>query len=194
MVCDTDRHRLPADLAGVGAGGGATAATALMIAAAFLRPAGIFATDAARVVMSDDGWWTAGEKVELEVNDAALILIVKAMSLVTMWHGTVGLAWSIDDGNPIRSRVGRSRAGTGHRGLLVSSIVAGVLWRACFSNARKLGVPCSGCGRMRCFSPRYIGQVPVVSDAAAYYYICEQKPCGALLVAHHMVLICPVHI
>ena len=190
MVCDTDRHRLPAGLAGVGAGGGATAATALMIAAAFLRPAGIFATDAARVVMSDDGWWTAGEKVELEVNDAALILIVKAMSLVTMWHGTVGLAWSIDDGlNPIRSR-----AGTGHRGLLVSSIVAGVLWRACFSNARKLGVPCSGCGRMRCFSPRYIGQVPVVSDAAAYYYICEQKPCGALLVAHHMVLICPVHI
>ena len=73
-------------------------------------------------------------------------------------------------------------------------LVAAVLWRACFSNARKLGVPCSGCGRMRCFSPRYIGQVPVVSDAAAYYYICEQKPCGALLVAHHMVLICPVHI
>jgi len=56
MVCDTDRHRLPAGLAGVGACGGATAATALMIAAAFLRPAGIFATDAARVVMSDDGW------------------------------------------------------------------------------------------------------------------------------------------
>jgi len=56
MVCDTDRHRLPADLAGVGAGGGATAATALMIAAAlFLRPAGFFATDAARVVMSNDG-------------------------------------------------------------------------------------------------------------------------------------------
>jgi len=56
MVCDTDRHRLPAGLAGVGAGGGATAATALMIAAAlFLRPAGIFATDAARVVMSNDG-------------------------------------------------------------------------------------------------------------------------------------------
>jgi len=55
MVCDTDRHRLPAGLAGVGAGGGATAATALMIAAAFVRPAGIFATDAARVVMSNDG-------------------------------------------------------------------------------------------------------------------------------------------
>ena len=56
MVCDTDRHRLPAGLAGVGAGGGATAATALMIAAAlFLRPAGIFATEAARVVMSNDG-------------------------------------------------------------------------------------------------------------------------------------------
>jgi len=55
MVCDTDRHRLPAGLAGVGAGGGATAATALMIAAAFLRPAGIFTTDAAGVV-SDDDW------------------------------------------------------------------------------------------------------------------------------------------
>ena len=55
MVCDTDRHRLPAGLAGAGAGGGATAATALMIAAAFLRPAGIFTTDAAGVV-SDDDW------------------------------------------------------------------------------------------------------------------------------------------
>jgi len=55
MVCDNGRHRLPAGLGGAGAGGGAKAATALMTAAAaFLRPTGIFMTDAARVV-SDDG-------------------------------------------------------------------------------------------------------------------------------------------
>ena len=57
MVCDTERHRWsPVGLAGAGAGGGATAAaTALMTAAAFLRPAGIFAADAIRVV-SDNNW------------------------------------------------------------------------------------------------------------------------------------------
>ena len=51
------RHRWsPVGLAGAGAGGGATAAaTALMTAAAFLRPAGIFAADAIRVV-SDNNW------------------------------------------------------------------------------------------------------------------------------------------
>ena len=55
MVCDTDRHRVPAGLAGAGAGGGATAATALVTAADFFRPAGIFVTDAAGVVSDDDG-------------------------------------------------------------------------------------------------------------------------------------------
>ena len=56
MVCDNGRHRLPAGLGGAGAGSGAKAATALMTtAAAFLRPAGIFATDAAARVVSDDG-------------------------------------------------------------------------------------------------------------------------------------------
>ena len=56
MVCNNGRHRLPAGLGGAGAGGGAKAATALMTAAAaFLRPAGIFATDAAARVVSDDG-------------------------------------------------------------------------------------------------------------------------------------------
>ena len=54
MVWDTERQRLADGLGGAGAGGGAVAATALMTTAAFLRPAGTFATDAIRVVSDDN--------------------------------------------------------------------------------------------------------------------------------------------
>jgi hypothetical protein len=79
MVCDTGRHRLPACLAGAGGAVGATTATALMAATAFLRPGIATASlgcgdDRTGAGEEDDGW------------EVDATLSAKAMSLAVAAH------------------------------------------------------------------------------------------------------------